>query len=206
MADEDLLSITEARRAIGKDASDASVDTLLAAIVTAVSVRLDEVCGPIVRRTIEEEAHDGGEVDVLLRYRPVSEVTAVVEYADTAETTLTAETNATKPVDAFVLKGNGRAGILLRRSGNADRRFPAGRGNVLVTYVAGRYDSTAEVGAKFKDAARIMLANRWQSEEFSIADVGEYDVPRGAFPRFAIPNYVVEMLGRDEILFAGAIG
>ena len=165
MADTlDALTIAEARTAVGLG-SDTAQDTPLAAWVTAVSRQLDQLCGPVVVRTITSETIDGGDYTIRLRYRPVSSVTTVTEYQNTTATTLTAETNTTKTTSNY--RADLRAGILRRRNSNTDTTFAEGRGNIEVTYVAGRAATTSAVDAKFKQACSMMLRAAWVGEQAS---------------------------------------
>lgn len=162
MATLDVLSSAEALAAV-----NITADTTgrLVILTTAVSEQLDELCGPIVQRTITAEAHDGGGCKVFLLERPVASVTTVTEYAGTVASTLAAETNSAKTgADYFADLG---AGVIHRRSGGGDSNYPRGRGNVTVTYVAGRAANTSAVGPKFKQAAAMMLRNLWVSEAAS---------------------------------------
>lgn len=160
MAATDVLTETEARAAVNADEGSAE----LAVLVSAVSGQLDELCGPIVQRTVTGEAHDGGAL-VRLKHAPVASVTSVVEYDGTVATTVTAETNTAKATANYVF--DSRTGQVRRRSNGWDYAFPAGRGNVVVTYVAGRAATTAAVDAKFKQAASMMLRNLWVAERAS---------------------------------------
>ena len=161
----DVLSLLEAKRAVGIDQDNTVHDEVVRMLVTAVSGQLDELCGPIVQRTVTSEAHDGGGATVRLKYRPIASVTTVTEYDGTVSTTVTAETNAAKAVANYVVDLD--AGVVRRRSNGWDYGFPVGRGNVVVTYVAGRAASTSAVEAKFKQAAAMMLRNVWVSESAS---------------------------------------
>lgn len=161
MAATDVLTDAEARTVVSADGSSAQLSLL----VSAVSQQLDQLCGPVVQRTVTSEAHDGGEATVRLRYRPLSSVTTVTEYDGTVATTVTAETNAAKAVANYVV--DLATGTVRRRSNGWDSCFPSGRGNVVVTYVAGRSATTAAVDAKFKQAAAMMLLHLWISEAAS---------------------------------------
>lgn len=187
----DLLSDAEVQAALGL----AGADSLAEAISTGVSLRLDELCGPVVQRTVTDETHDGGHPEVFLDQAPAASITSVVEYDGTTDTTLTAETNALKPADAYLAELG--PGIIRRRSSNADSLFPRGRRNIVVTYTAGRVADTASVTEKFKRAAVIMLQNLWRSHEFDVADFGDFDVPRRSIPRVAVPAAVQHLLA-DE--------
>ena len=166
MATLDVLSEAESLAAVNASATTATLTNL----VTAVSQQLDELCGPVVVRTITSELHDGGRPTILLRNLPVSSITTVTEYDGTTGTTLTAETNATKTTINYLHLGTAgevASGRIVRRSNNADHVFPDGRRNVEVTYVAGRAATTSAVAPKFKQAAAMMLRNVWVSEQAS---------------------------------------
>lgn len=161
MATNDVLSSAEALAAVNLTADSTG---RLVILTSAVSQQLDELCGPVVQRTVTAETHDGGSTFIALDERPVASVTTVTEYAGTTSTTLTAESNTSKTGNDYFLD---TGGVIRRRSGGGDSRFPTGRGNVAVTYVAGRAANTAAVDAKFKQAAAMMLRNLWVSEAAS---------------------------------------
>ena len=166
MADTlDVISLTEAKTALGVTAT--TWDTPLAQAITAVSRQVDQLCGPVVNRTVTAETHDGGDWTIQLRRRPVYSITSVTEYDGTTATTLTAESNTVKPSDAYLHDGDTGtlvSGLIRRRSNDSDDVFEVGRRNIAVTYVAGRAANTAGVDAKFKQAAVMMLRNIWTSE------------------------------------------
>lgn len=211
MADTlDVLTIAEARKAVGIGDTDTSHDTELAAKVTAVSRLLDEVCGPVVRRTITDEVHPGGTPVVWARHPPVDAWITVTEYNAAVAQVLTAETFDTQPAHGYVADRWPTAtanytGRLHRRSAGTAAAFPAGPEAVKVTYVSGRYTDTASVDARFKEAAGVMLKNAWRPLEVSVASFGEFDVPAQNFPRFGIPNFVPDTL-RAEWLDGPVVG
>lgn len=164
--DIDVLTLTEAKTAVGLEQTNTTADDALHTLVTAVSAQLDELCGPVRTRSFTE-THDGGWYSIRLRHRPVYSITTVTEYDNTTATTLTAETNAAKATSNYLHDGTAgkvASGIIRRRSGNSDATFPDGRRNVEVVYVAGRSANTEVVPAKFKQAASMMLRNVWTAE------------------------------------------
>lgn len=208
MADTyDLLSLIEGREAIGLSDTDTNQDARLPSFITAVSRRLDGLCGPIVQRTVTAELCDGGGWTIDLANSPIVSVTSVTEYAGTASTVLTRETVGTTPSNAYLLKPwrNGLfKGRLYRRSGGTFARFPIGDQNVSVTYVAGRYADTASVDAKFKEAASFVLSNIFRKEQRPVSPtfsgpqlLGDTE-PIG-IPSYLIP-YVAEGLLVDEVI------
>lgn len=202
----DVLTLPEARAAINLGASDTSQDAKLPPFITAVSRRLDLLIGPIVQRTVNNEAADGGRSYIDLTFSPISSVTSVTEYAGTTGTALSLSSNTSQPATGYLLKLNAfgfYTGRLYRRSGNADGWFPEGRGNVVTTYVAGRYADTASVDPKYKQAASFMLANLFRREQTPAmpgyaGPEAMNDLGRSPFPSFAIPNATLELIV-DEI-------
>lgn len=174
MADDlDLVNLDEAKRAINMESTTAEQDDILARHVTAVSRLMDELVGPAVVRTVTAEIHGGGGESVWLRRNPVTSVTTVREAFGGTISTLTAVT--------FGGTGNGYraeklhrdppllSGRLRRVSGGTGLCWPCGAESVEVTYVAGRYATTAAVDARFKDACGAVLRRLWKREAGSWA-------------------------------------
>jgi hypothetical protein len=190
----DLLTLDEAKLAL--NITNTGQDAELASYITAVSRRIDALTGPVVIRTVTDELHNGGGSAIWPRYTPVASITSVGEYAGTTLTTLTAETNATKTGKNFLYDAT--LGVIYRRSGGSDSLFPAGRGNLLVTYQAGRYADTASVDPRFKQAAAIFLSHLWRFEQGQgSATFGGFSAGLG-IPSFGTPNAVIDLL-MDEL-------
>lgn len=200
----DLLTSEEARIALGIGLNDYDRADVLAWMITGTTSLLEARVGPIVYGTISGELHDGGRSHIYLDQRPVAQITQIVEYDNTTAGTLTAETNSTKPAAGYLFDET--SGKIWRRNQNTDARFPAGRRNVSVTYVAGRCAGTA-IPDRYKDAAILTLKNLWRTFEphMSTFANGEFDIPQAQFPRFAVPNAVKELLA-DEWQTGTGIG
>lgn len=204
MADKDLLTLAEARTAVNHPAGDTSHDTVLQLYVTGITGRIDAICGPVVQRTVTDEQHDGGRSKILLDVQHVDSVTSVSEWSNTTETTLTEESNSTKPTSGFLLHTVTPYNWIIRRSGNADATFPFGRNNVVTTYVAGRYADTASVDETFKLAAASVLRRIWKREQSSWAQTTDFftdtenPTPMRQFFR-AVDPMIKELLA-DEVL------
>ncbi len=189
----DVVTLDEAKRLITINASNTDQDAELETFITATSRRIDELCGPVVIRTLTNEAYNGGCNSIRLKYAPVSSFTTVTEYLNTAATVLTAETNTVKTSTNYLWDST--VNRLYRRSSGQDFYFPAGRKNVVVTYVGGRATTTAAVDDKFKRAAGVILAHLWRADRGSGNETfGDYSYPVG----FAVPNRALEILG-DEL-------
>lgn len=199
----DWLTSEEADTSLGIGGSDTSLDDLLAAMITAVSERLDRAVGPVVKRTVTDELHNGGGPTIRTRLWPIYSTPAVtlVEWDGATSRTLTAEGFAdNQDQDGYLLEPSVEAGlysgVIRRRSYGADTPFAAGRLNVKITYAAGRFASTAAVPERFKQAARVTLENWWQMVRDGVGQdsSGEYLAPLSVFPSFAIPNAARQLL------------
>jgi hypothetical protein len=163
--DIDVLTLVEAKQAVGLAQTNTDADEYLATLITAISAQLDMLCTPIRTRTTTENA-DGGCFGIDVK-GPIYSVTSITEYSNTTPTTLTAETNTTKASSNYLVKGTlgtKNCNRIVRRSANADSTFAAGQGNIVVVYTRGRYPNTVTVGSKFKQAAAMMLRNIWVAE------------------------------------------
>lgn len=205
----DILTETEARSAVSDNGTPKATDGLLNWANTVAAQRLDELCGPIVQRTITNERHDGGQQWLRLRHGPVSAFTSVTEYQRGTSVTLSAESGSTLPSSAYladqdIVDGALYSGMLWRRAAGSPATFYPGKANIFVTYTAGRYATTADVSFRFKLATKLMLDNFWRAVTPSIGRVGEFDVPFSNFPSFAIPNVVTQLL-RDDLREAPVI-
>lgn len=203
MADDvDLLSFNEARQVISEvTAAEANTTNglLLAAAVTGASKALARRCGPIVQQTYTDEAHDGGVGYIWLRHWPVTTITTITDDG----TSLVEQSNGTEPAagyypDRYSQDSAAYSGKVRRLSSGSPYLFEGGVGQVLVTYTAGRFATTGAVTEDFKHAARITLENWWQQFREGTAEVGDYEVPYSTFPRFAVPQAAVQLLG-DEV-------
>ena len=156
MAATDIVSLDEAKTALNIT-TDAH-DPVLEQWVSAISELVDAYCGPVVIRTVTDEAHNGGGTLLFLRHRPVASVASVTEYASGTATVLTAES-----LDAAgTFRFDADLGVIARRTSWPDTRF--GASGVLVTYEAGRYASTDDVSPRFKTAVLAILRRFWARE------------------------------------------
>ncbi|HVV37588.1 MAG TPA: hypothetical protein VHC63_13345 [Acidimicrobiales bacterium] len=220
MADQyDIVTLDEGKTAINVKSATGTYDTELASVITAVSQRLVDLCGPVVNRTFTNETYDGGPLvgrqfldeavdrgysSIELRHAAVgplatTTITNAVEYDSTgAGTTLSPETFDTKPADAYLVKPE--TALVFRRRSGIEWRYLQGQGNVVFTYTSGRAASTAAAPDKFKQAALIMIAHVWRQRG---PQAGAYRVDAESGPvfgvaPFAVPNAVVELLLDDR--------
>lgn len=164
MADTlDVLTLTEGKTAANITTTDH--DTELAQQITAISRLLDAEVGCVVQRAVADELHDGGSRRVTTRLWPVASFTSVTEDIHGTPTLLTAY--VAEPFDRAPALFSGR----LERD---DSKFPTGRWNVEVSYVAGRYANTAAVDARFKSCAAAVLRRLWKRESGTWGQSSEF--------------------------------
>lgn len=215
MADTlDVLTLDEGKETVGIATSNTDLDGEIAPWITGVSRCLDELVGPVVQRTLTDELYDGGWPDIDVAWWPVASVTSLYEYDGTTETELSAESNSSKPDDAYLLTPWNRdrslyTGRIIRRSANADSRFPVGRANVKITYAAGRAANTAAVDERYKTAARIILDNAWSRRQTDTFDVDGLATNRRTILGFFVPRAVYDRLSgllAGELRYQGGFG
>lgn len=174
----DILTLPDARKALGVPAGDTSDDAdLTATYIPAVTVIVEDVAGPQTSHVGETWTADGGVRSILLPTAATA-ITSVVEDG----VTLTPVTDYT--VDLV-------AGIVHRGSQLVPLLFFNGVQNVTITY-----DAVVAAPKNVVLAARIILAHLFQSDqqgarpEFGTNEVEVVQTPSG----FAIPRRAYELL------------
>lgn len=209
MADTlDVLTLPEAKAALRIGATDTTMDDDLVRLITTVSRKLDECVGPVVRRTVTAERHNGGSRSIELGYGPVSSVSTVTEYQGDTAVTLTEQTAGTTPTNGWFGERyqpdrSLYSGIIVRTYGGQAGGWWAGVGSVAVTYTAGRATATSTVDARYKEAGVLMLRNLWRPYENSVGAVDEFDTPMQSFPTFTVPRAVRDMLAEEWQIAVG---
>lgn len=163
MATNDLLTAAEAYRALNitNVTEQTTVGTHVAELITEASLFIDDLCGPVVSRSVTETfLEPSGSLN--LRVPPGSPTftatfTSITEYSSGTATVLTAEDFDT----AGTYRWEPRKGVLLRRSSWSYTTW--GPQEVIVVYTAGRFADTASVSQKFKGACRKVLMHKWQN-------------------------------------------
>jgi hypothetical protein len=196
----DLLTIEEARAAVGLSTFDTGSDGRLAGLVTAVSRMIDVEFGAMVSRSAtvvvdgaSEFLSEFGSPVVLGVIRGRGRTAVTVSPWPVLSVTSIVEDGVTLSASDYRVVPNGQ-GRIQRRNASGLIGWASGFQNITITYQAGRYATTAAVDGRVKEAARITLRNLWRSTQLSAGDFGEYETPAANFPRFALPNAVAELL------------
>lgn len=207
----DLVTLAECYPSLNLNTATekAAADTELAMIITGVSQRLRDMCGPIINTTYTDEVYSGGAGDLVLRNAPLTKtgtitVTAIKEYDSTGTlTTLAVEDFDTKPADSWIVDPDQRNRVL-RRSYGGHAWFLSGVSNVLVTYTAGRAANTAAVPANFKVAALECIRHIWLElgAQSGAARSASVDGLPLRIASFSIPKAALDLI-RDELTPSG---
>ncbi len=204
MATLDILTDVEASQAASGVDTAYLVD--LSRMVTAVSVRIDELVGPVVNRAVTEY-HDGGGV-IRPRQTPVSTVTTLKYWNGSTTTTYTADTwGQAGNANGYIIEKSGsypHDAIIYRRSSGSSVAWPDGHRCIELVYVAGRAATTALVDARYKECAAEVLRRLWDREASGWARAADPFGPDNVSGRFfkAFDYVVAEMLG-DEMKVTG---
>lgn len=187
-----LLTLAEAKAALNIAVATTTFDTEIGSYIAAVSERLDDLCGPIIKRSISAEPHNSAPV-VWPDRAPVATVGAITEYRSGVATVLSAETVSVS--GDYLFENGGTHNSLIRpRAGWADRPGFTGA-SIAIDYVAGRFNSTADVSQKFKQAAAIYLSHMWRKEQGAgTVTFGSVETNELGVPTFGVPNVVKDLL------------
>jgi hypothetical protein len=205
MADPlDVLSIDDARELINFGDTQVGSDPIVARFITFVSRKLDALCGAIVQREVTKTVSGGSRAIFLTD--PVATVTSIVEWSGVTPTTLTAEVLgvASTAANYYLDKSCPQAPILYRRSGGGDSLWASGRGNIVLTFVAGRFATTEDVDDRFRTAAMLALKHLWDSSaawwqrQAGFGELGQGNVG-SPIPGWLIPKAALEGIS-DELL------
>lgn len=152
MATLDLITLAELKGFLRpEDSSELSAeDTHLTALITAVSMAIEDYCRLPLIKQAQSETLDGddGTDAIYLRAFPV----------DTAQTITVVESSTTlvQNTDYIVDPLIGRLRRIPGSDATSTRGWDQGLRNVVITYTAGRFANTAAVDERVKLAARIL--------------------------------------------------
>ena len=156
MAATDLISLAEARAALGLGRGDTSNNPALERLISAASDLIDAHMGCGVLREVVETS-EGGTYRLQLKHWPVDSITSVTVDGATIDTS-----DWVVPSDSY--------GEVI---GNLHR--PAVPHRMVVTYQAGRFADTASVSGLFKEGCLIQLRHTWQNYQEQLGEVNEFD-------------------------------
>lgn len=192
-----LATLPDLKTHLNIPTATTTYDTELTGFLNAATPVLENICGPLVQRTVTNEMHDGGydnaRAIIVLRQRPVISVTTITEYLATTAYVLTqVATPALGTTYSYTFDVE-TGSITRRMTGGYAYPFPFGSGNILVTYVAGY----AVIPDNVRLAALFQAAHLWQTSQqggrpgWNSAAGEDGYAPSSSY---AIPNRVIELL------------
>lgn len=193
-----IIGLADARAAIGLPTAATSKDDLLRAYVAAATPLMEDLCGPILSRSVTD-THDGGG-RVRLMYAPVISITSVKESYGNFTRTLTEQALDGSSFDAYGYTVDKDLGILTRRVSGRDAVFAPGRRNILVSYTAGR----ATIGENLLKATQRLVRWLWEPEQGAVRPdltTGDSTTTAQTPSGYTIPRDVVTLCGADARIF-----
>ncbi len=181
-----IVGLAETKLHLNIPAVDTSADDELRGFIASVSEVVEDIVGIVVKRSFVETYSGRGERAILLRRRPVVSVTSV------------SENGVTVPASDYSPTS---AGVLTRATAYSAGRWASGVDNIVVTYVAGRDLTPANV----LDGTRDLIRINWRPQvggNVNPFDQGRGDqfapssVPQSGEIRlgFFVPNTVMQRL------------
>lgn len=198
----DLATLADLKSHLNIPAGDTTQDTELQGFLDAATPVIENITGPIVAKTVTAERHSGGtgsRSTILLRQRPVTAVTTVVEFVGNYAQTVAVVADPSAAT-AYSCTFDPETGQLTRRvSGGQTYPWAWGEDNIYVTYTAGY----ATVPANVRLAALFQAAHLYQSSQLggrpSWGSSAGADDAYAALPAsYAVPNRVRELLDGNQ--------
>lgn len=189
----DFLSLPDLKDRLNIKPTNTGKDVFLRECLRAATGVIENITGPILPRTVTEH-FDGGQLAVVLTAERVSAVTAVSESTGPVSRVLT-EQPLGASVDAYGYTWDRVTNVLLRRgAGGTATRFPAGYGNITVTYRAG----TATIPADVARATAVLIGHWYQKDTVAYRSPAPYGAGQGddtvMVGNYEVPNAVLELL------------
>lgn len=188
-----LASLGDLRSFARVPAADTSQDVELLAWLDAATGVVENITGPILRRTVVER-HSGGRPSIVLRQRPVLAVQSVLEFLGNTSRSLTPLTDLGSTTDDSALLDLESGELVRMAGGGAGYAFAAGVQNVVVTYTAGY----AVIPPAIQRAALIIAANLYQKTQLggrpAWAGSGESMTDGPSLGGYAVPPLAAALL------------
>lgn len=195
-----IISLEEARASLRAPAGVTVDDEDLRSLIAAAAGPMEDLCGPILRRSCDEW-HDGGSAAIKLLEPPVISITSITESigAGTFYTLTNQVLDGGGTFDSYGYNVELDTGMVYRRYSGVSGAFQGGRRSVHVKYVAGR----AVMPHCIVRGTRRLVRWLWQTEM-------QGQRPNGSKPEqvtytdsgYAVPNAVVQLV-RSELRMIG---
>jgi hypothetical protein len=183
-----LVSLADAKAHLNIAAANTTNDAELREHIESVTDVIEDICGPVARRTVVETYSGCGQPAIALNQTPIVSVTSVTESGQAVA------------ASGYSLSDGG---VLTRVSGYTATRWTAGVNNIVITYVVGRPVVTASIREGAKELIRVNFRPQLGGN-YSPFDGGRGDDTRpGNGERrlgFFVPHRVMQLLNGNERL------
>jgi hypothetical protein len=190
-----VVSLADARTAVGLPSTDVSKDEALRTVIAGATPVMEDLIGPIVP-TPRSEVYDGGRTQIALLYAPVMSITSIIESfgSNYQQTLILQDIFASSDASPWAYTVDLATGIVTRRAAGMAMRFAPGERNIQINYVTGRVLKGNQILA-----ARRLIRHLWQTEQQGFRpQMGAPETAMASTPSgFAVPKAVIELCGPD---------
>jgi len=189
-----LIGLADARRALRLTGTNTATDEDLRDLIADATPIMEDIVGPILRKT-RVETYDGGTSQINLLWSPLISITSIIESfgSNYARTLTEQDIFAGTGSDAYGYTVDLTTGIVTRRASGVAMCFMAGKRNIQAIYVSGRVSARGNV----LRANRMLLRDMWTQEQQRVPLVNGQPQGTTMIRGFAVPNAVIEMCGDD---------
>ena len=185
-----LVQLADVKAHLNIENNDDDVE--LQTFITAATEKVQEITGPVLTRTVTEY-RSGGTPEIVLKQRPVTSVTSVVELIGNTSYTLTEAAFGAGTTNYHFAFDADKAEIA-RRFAALPACFAPGEDNIKIVYVAGY----ATIPSAIRLGTLALIQHWWSASQLNRnggrPSLGGTDYPGAMGGGYAIPNFVREML------------
>jgi hypothetical protein len=195
-----IISLAEARASLRIAAGQTVNDEDIRFLIASCTAVMEDLCGPILARTVTD-TYDGGRTQIALLTTPLISITSIIESAGSGyQHTLTAQDPFTgSGFDSFGYMVDLKEGLITRTASGVAIPFIGGTRNIRVVSVAGR----ASIPANLIKATQRLVRFTYQQEFQGQRPAGSVPEAVGATPAgYLVPNAVKAMCA-GELRVAG---
>lgn len=194
-----LVGLGEVKEYLNIASSDRTHDAELVRFADAMVPVVEKITGPVLQRTYQNEAYDGGGAVIMLRHYPVIQILSVIEYRGPVPYQLSEITSI--DVGSIYSYMYEPPGAIVRRSvGGGMTTFPPGSGAVLVSYLAGFSKVPDNIRMAVLELVRVNYQRTQQMGRplFGGSGSGDESDPSGPPLGFLVPGRVRELLAPNK--------
>lgn len=200
-----LISFSELKDQLNIDAADKTGDAKLRRFMQSAADVVQNITGPMLGQ-VRTEYFDGNRSTIVLMPRWVQSITTITENLGTTVFTLTEQPLASGSSGQYGYTWDRLTNKITRRSSGLTAWFPAGDGNVAVTYKMG----ISPLPQDITDATGVIIEHWWShgqqafNTSYSTSGGNDDEIATASVMGYAIPYAAMTML--EPYAYGPAIG